>query len=79
MGSPARDRCDGPDPGSRCDTGRDRRCVRREGGDPPSTVLRRKLGARLIQTVRGVGYLIPRDEAPSLSSGLAVTAVIAGA
>jgi DNA-binding response OmpR family regulator len=25
--------------------------------------LRRKLGAALIQTVRGVGYLIPRDEA----------------
>ena len=27
--------------------------------------LRRKLGAELIQTVRGVGYLIPLDAAPS--------------
>jgi two-component system OmpR family response regulator/two-component system response regulator QseB len=35
--------------------------------------LRRKLGADLVQTVRGVGYLLPRELAGGVSGGPAVT------
>ena len=40
--------------------------------------LRKKLGAALIQTVRGVGYLLPRDAAPAVPVGGQVGGQVGG-